>query len=198
MAAASEEYKQKLRQWSASQHPQDPLQPGEVTGSSPTVKKVTTLDKATDTGGIKDYPVVSMADFEIVNTNDKLNLLMSAVNKINTNLHLKLESLQTYINDNMAKKLTSLETKYEALLARADDAETAIAGIQVNRSNIETLEDQLAKVMDEVSTLKGIVQIQDMEIKDCKGKIVNLTARSMSNNVIMHGPKVPCRCRLHT
>lgn len=49
------------------------------------------------TQGKKQIPVINMEDFEVVDMNDKLNLLTSAINKINTTFHLKFEELtQTF------------------------------------------------------------------------------------------------------
>ena len=37
-----------------------------------------------------EVPVIDMDDFERVGMNNKLNLLMAAINKVNTNFHLKI------------------------------------------------------------------------------------------------------------
>ena len=38
---------------------------------------------------------------------------------------------------------------------------------------------------DDITTLKGIVQVQDTMIKKCKEKMVNLMMLSMANNIVI-------------
>ena len=134
-------------------------------------------------------PVVNMADFETVNIDDKLNLLMYAINKINTNFHLTFKALNTKIKDisGMTDKIATLETHYQEILARVDDAETSIADISHNKSKLVDLEEKVEKLSDDVVTLKGLAQVQDAALKECKTKIIDLTARSMANNITISG-----------
>ena len=68
-----------------------------------------------------------------------------------------------------------------------DDAEEKLATVNMHTTNINLLEQKISKLNDDVATLKGLVQVQDMELKDCKSKIVTLTARNMQNNVLITG-----------
>ena len=47
--------------------------------------------KHTPVKEVIEIPVIKMEDFQQVNMNEKLDLLMSAINKINTNFHYKLQ-----------------------------------------------------------------------------------------------------------
>ena len=89
------------------QVPEESGSPNPAGGVSPTLKE--------NKGG--EIPVVTMLDFEIVNTDDKLNLLMAAINKVNTNFHMKFESLTKWIKEGMQGRIEALETKYEEVLA---------------------------------------------------------------------------------
>ena len=68
-----------------------------------------------------DKPVVNMEDFETVGTDEKLNLLMSAINKINTSFHMKIENLERKITNevnSLSPKITVIESAVEELQAR--------------------------------------------------------------------------------
>ena len=67
-----------------------------------------------------EIPVVEMRDFEVVDMNDKLNLLMSAINKINTNFHYKIESVKSQILADIAPQTTAVEKRCEELEARME------------------------------------------------------------------------------
>ena len=85
-------------------------------------EKITTAVQ-TETGEI---PVINMQDFQEVDMSDKLNLLMAAINKINTNMHLKLDSLKKVVEDKkegIVPKVEKLTKNQEELLARVDDME---------------------------------------------------------------------------
>ena len=137
----------------------------------------------------KEIPVVSMEDFEVVDVNDKLNLLMAAFNKINTNFHHKFESLTKQLTEDsgIVPRLTAIEAAYEELLARVDDGEGELAKIAENKTSITKLEDTVAHLQDDIAVLKGFVQVQDCALTECKSRVIDLTARSMSNNIIISG-----------
>ena len=131
-----------------------------------------------------------MEDFADVNADDKLNLIMAAINKINTNFHYKFEALnKTLVADKegVVPRLKIAELNIEEMQARVDDMEAETAKIPDQITKLQKLEESTAKLSDEVATLKGLVQVQDMDLKECKKKIVDLTARSMSNNIIITG-----------
>ena len=139
--------------------------------------------------GEKQIPVINMEDFEVVDMNDKLNLLMSAINKINTTFHLKFEELtQTFQRDvtGVAARVTALETTTEELMARVDDMESNTAPENVI-IRLNSLEAENAQLRDELTIVKGLVQVQDKQIVTNKNKIVDLTARSMAKNIVISG-----------
>ena len=111
----SEEYKAKLRQCNVSHT--SPHDPGYTQFADPNLSETDKdLDNPSTPGSntiittdisnpeaqsgdssvpavVKELAIISMSDFEVVNMDDKLNLLMSAINKINTTFHHKFESL---------------------------------------------------------------------------------------------------------
>ena len=62
-----------------------------------------------------DIPVVPMDDFAVVDINDKLNLLMAAINKINTKMHIKFESVQKQLTaeGGITFRITTLEEYFK-------------------------------------------------------------------------------------
>ena len=120
-----------------------------------------------------EVPVINMEDFQKVDINDKLDLLMAAINKINTNFHYKFTEL--------SKKLTDEE---QGALPRLHDVEVSVSEIQ---DRLDTLEATNAQLLDELEVVKGILQVQDKTISNNASRIINLTARSMSKNVVISG-----------
>ena len=116
-----------------------------------------------------EVPVVSMSDFEVVDINDKLNLLMSGINKINTNFHHKFENLRKQLSDKngVILRLQAIENAYQELLARIDDLEGEKVMVAENKSSITTLEESVSKLSDDIPTLKGFIQVQENQIWDC-------------------------------
>ena len=213
---STEEYKAKLRHHSVPKSSLEVIEENNPsvaseTNSTTTVGEIGTTTTTTPVSGQgpshhnhspqipqsteenKTIPViVRMADFETVDLEDKLNLLMSAINKVNTNFHLKFEQMQVRLPDlddykNMATRIASLEKANEEILARVDDREAEIANIQSNKTRINDLESKMNKMNDDMATLKGIIQVLDISLKECKDKIIDLTARSMSNNIMISG-----------
>ena len=121
----------------------------------------------------EDIPVISMKDFQQVDMNEKLDLLMSAINKINTNFHIKLEEINTKISD-----------EHQGLTPRLHDAEVCITELQTRMDN---LEEANAQLKDEVMIPKGLVQVNDNKVGNLDKKVIDLTARSMANNVVITG-----------
>ena len=137
-----------------------------------------------------EIPVINMEDFEVVDTNDKLNLLMAAINKINTNFHYKFDALKKDISDDtkgIMPHLKKLEKQQEELQARMDDWESNIPVVTDLRQRIQDLEAQNCKLQDDVETLKGYIQVQEKAINSNQKKITDLTSRSMANNVVITG-----------
>ena len=84
-------------------------------------------------------------------------------------------------------KVKNVESQVAEILGRMDDAEANLAVVENNKSKINQLETTVEKLNDDVATLKGIVQVQDTMLKECKDKITDLTARSMANNIVITG-----------
>ena len=201
MAAANEEYKAKLRQRNMSQGGPEAdsgksSEDSDILESEIVNKEGKSLEVIEEEGnnssqkrskGEVVIPVVEMSDFEVVDMDDKLNLLMSAINKINTSFHLKFETLTKQIVGDLQSKVENLETNYQELLARVDDAESTALAVPVHTTKIEQLENKVEKLCDDIAMLKGLVQVQDAMVRENKSKIVDLTARSMSNNVVITG-----------
>ena len=64
------------------------------------------------------------------------------------------------------------------------DAENTIEDLQ---ERMEKLEEEKSIMQDELFTLKGVAQVQDCKIISIDNKVVDLTARSMKNNIIIQG-----------
>ena len=146
-------------------------------------------EQGTQTVSLQEVPVVNMADFEVVDANDKLNLLMAAINKINTNFHYKMEDLNHIMKKDkgVLNRLSSMETNVQELQARVDDSEGITATIPQYNIKVDKLEETVNKLSDEVAVLKGLLQVHDRDIAECKTKTVDLTARSMANNITITG-----------
>ena len=122
---------------------------------------------------IKEIPVINITDFQQVDMNEKLDLLMSAINKIYTNFHLKFESLNTKLTDEQV-----------GLSPRLVDAENNITDLQ---TRVDSLEESNIHLKDEVSLLKGLLQVKENWLVILEKKVTDLTVRSMANNVIITG-----------
>ena len=128
----------------------------------------------------KEVPVVNMADFEVVDIEDKLNLLMSAINKINTTFHHKFESLEKQVlaqAKSLGSKISNLETFTEEISARVEDLEEKSAVIENLTTTVQQLENSQTELYDEIATIKGFLQVLDKRVISNKDKIVDLTAK---------------------
>ena len=184
MAQNAEEYKSKLRKHYGSQMDvetvdkgiiTDPITEEELIGGSPTKPEV---------------PVVNMKDFEIVDMNDKMNLLMSAINKINTTFHHKFEAMQTQLTTDLATispKIATLQKTQQELQARVDNLESHLPSSTDLLERLYRLECSQATLKDDMAIVKGTLQVQDKIMKSNQDKVIDLTARSMANNVIITG-----------
>ena len=146
----------------------------------------------------EEKPVINMSDFSAVDMNEKLNLLMVVINKINTNFHHKFEELYAQIFDGkeaLATRITACEQQiqnqldvlndeHEGILPRLRDVEQITSDLQ---SRIETLELQKVKTSDDIVALRGYAQVQEKKINTIEDKVVDLTARNMQNNILIQG-----------
>ena len=147
--------------------------------------QATQVTKETQTE--KEYPVVKMEDFEAVDINDKLNLLMAAINKINTGFHYKFEELSRRIDEDMTSHMEKYESLQQEITARIDDLGNNLPQNATLLKCIEDLEAENSMLQDDVTVIKGLLQVQDKQISGNKEKIVDLTACSMANNVVISG-----------
>ena len=142
--------------------------------------------------------VINMKDFIEVNMDEKFNLLMCAINKMNTNFHLKFEELQNSNNittQSLTKRLETYETNYENLhtamndehdgiLPRMRDAEASVTDLT---TRIENLEEAHVVLPDQIALLSGTAQVHDRQVTTPHHKVTDLPARSMSKNIIISG-----------
>ena len=146
----------------------------------------------------QEVPVIAMTDFSAVNMEEKLNLLMVAINKINTNFHHKFEELHKELNDpisGMGQKIKkcveritdleeALEDEQDGINPRLKDAELNIQDMQIT---MDSLGEELQNLQEQVVLLNGTAQTQDTQLWSITHKLVDITKRSMSNNVIISG-----------
>ena len=145
----------------------------------------------------KEIPVIKMNDFEAVGMDEKLNLLMVAINKINTMFHHKFEDLNKQMNDpggviSMVKDCRSdLDTLHEVLndesqgvLPRLRDVESTGADLS---QRMEALEEKVSRLENDTTLVRGAVQVHETQLTSAMTKIVDLTARSMSKNIVITG-----------
>ena len=160
----------------------------------------------------RQIPVISMSHFKEVETNDKLDLLMAVINTTNTNFHYKMESLERELTSTVKNvceaifpRVVSLQKSCEELQARVDNLESNLPDFRkVNtklyeidtminpmltdlQRRMELLEANQLMANDDVAVLKGFMQVQEKLSKANKDKIVDLTARSMSQNLLIYG-----------
>ena len=200
--AQGDNYKQKLRNHS-NNNPQSPLgkegteeeddqAPIEYNteGESENTTNISSTGKKKDKNTCVEVPVINMDDFKNVDNTEKLDLLMAAINKINTNFHYKFDDLKTQMTEDkvgIKPKLTSLTKLSEEMCARLDDCESQTSQIQGLKNRIDALERENQRLNDEVTILKGISQVHDKTISNNQKKFVDLTTRSMANNVVITG-----------
>ena len=148
---------------------------------------------------MKEHPVIEMKDFEAVtSTDEKLNLIMVAINKINTNFHHKFKAVNKQLHEGedaivpqlkncksaLEKCHKVLNNEQEGLLPRMRDAEASVEDL-IQR--VEKLETQSVELQDQIVCLKGATQVHDRKLNSMDNKITDLTARSMANNIIVQG-----------
>ena len=68
-----------------------------------------------------------------------------------------------------------------------EDLEGTLPKVSDLSNRVQTLERQNADLIDDLAVIKGILQVHDKSIENNKDKVVDLTARSMANNVIIMG-----------
>ena len=170
-AQDTEAYKKKLRQRSAS----TPAIPSllKVNGEIPTLKEqlenLQEQDRNSSAGNspksakqIEEIPIVQMSEFETINMESKLNVLMAAINTMNTNFHMKFESLEKKLSaeGGIQSKIVDLEGDYQILCARVDNAEGALAAVTENTTKLNNLEQKIEDLCDALQCLRGLCKFK--------------------------------------
>ena len=86
-------------------------------------------------------------------------------------------------------RIETVESLSQQLTACIDDLEQNMVTGNELQGRLVMLEEASAQMQDDMALLKGLIQVQDKQITQNKSKIVDLTARSMSNNITIHGIK---------
>ena len=141
----------------------------------------------------REIPVINMKDFEEVDVGDKLNLLMAAINKINTNFtnfYHRFDALKKQLTDNstsLSSRVDVVEKFEEEYGARIDELESLIPSVTDARTRLTKNELATGKLQDDGTMIKGLLQVHEKKISICADKVVDLTARSMANNILISG-----------
>ena len=162
---------------------------------------------------LAEIPVINMEHFSAVSMEDKLALLMTAINKINTNFHYKFNAFTHQLagsTSSILPRLEKFEQQQEVLDARLDEVEkshteTAATLDQITtplqtykediakmEKRVEKLELTVSKLQDDLTITKGVLQVHDKSLMSNADKLVDLTARSMSNNITISGISGDC------
>ena len=167
----------------------------------------------TDTKSVSSaIPVINMSHFCEVEANDKLDLLMIAINKINASFHYQFEALHKEFSsavknvcEEILPKVTSLQTTCEELQAQVYGIkgeipefktinqqlsivqENVLPNITDLQTRVHQLEEVHSNAVDDITTLKGFAQVHNKQILSTQHKVVKLTARSMVQNIVIHG-----------
>ena len=167
-------------------------------GNSSEKEQGKTPEKTKKETAVKEVPVINMSDFSQVDTDEKLNLIMVAINKMNTNFHHKFEQLNNQLNakdTGLIAKVTTcqqeihdisevLNDESDGVLPRMRDIEETLEVIQ---DRLDKIEDNSIEVQNDLVLLRGVVQVHERQITSSATKIVDLTARSMSQNIVISG-----------
>ena len=117
--------------------------------------------------------IIDMQDYLQVADGEKLNLLMFAINKMNTSWQYKLDKIQE-----------ALTLDEEGIFPRLQDCET---NIDDHAERISVLEEENKKLQEDVDFLKGVIQVQDKKIVHLQTDAADAKARSMANNLLISG-----------
>ena len=117
--------------------------------------------------------VVNMNDFIQVEGDEKLNLLMMAINKINTTFQYRMDKVVAVLAD-----------EEDGVFPRLRDAERDIDEF---RTRIGDLEEDNKMLKSDVTILKGMVTVQAKQMNALQDAVVELKMRSMNSNVIIDG-----------
>ena len=117
--------------------------------------------------------VVNMNDFLQVEGEEKVNLVMMAINKINTTFQCKLDRVASVLID-----------EEDGVFPRLRDCEREVDNYS---DRINKLEEDNQILKEDVRMLKGVISVQEKQSAPVKEKLTEIQARSMSNNIIIDG-----------
>ena len=118
-------------------------------------------------------PVINMIDFAQADESSKLDLIMVALNKLNTMLQKKSMKIEC-----------ALTEKENGVFPRLQDNESDLDRYS---NTLIDYQNKVTKLEDEIAQLKGIVQVQDRQIGTMRDEITKLKARSMKKNIVVSG-----------
>ena len=99
-------------------------------------------------------------------------------------MHRSLVSKQTELHDDIYKE----EVGMLARLVDQESKSTVIVDqIEENNKHIEELGELASSTSEDVAFLQGVVQKQDRQIQRLKNKVIDLTTKSMKNNIVISG-----------
>ena len=116
-------------------------------------------------------PIVNMNDFFQVKGEEKLNLLMVAIDKINTTFQYKINRYSVFLID-----------EEDGVFLRLRDCEREVDD---QHFRMDKLEETNKSLVSDVEMLKGIIQVQQNKISSLQKQVVDLRKRSMKNNVVI-------------
>ena len=129
-------------------------------------KKISDLNK----------PLVEIEFFKQKKEDEKLNMIMSALNTLNSSYSMKLRIIET-----------ALLHEEEGVFPRIRELEKITDGYAEKAETFEEIREENQKLCEDVRILKGIVQVQDRKITAMSSEITDLRARSMSKDVVITG-----------
>ena len=111
--------------------------------------------------------IFGITDFKQLSTNEKLDLLMVALNKMNK---------------------AALVFKVADLNASPNSTKTALVDqVEFNSEKIQELEHIVSSLHDDNQFTRGVFQKQDKQITSLQNTVTNLMAKSMEDQIIVTG-----------
>ena len=121
-------------------------------------------------------PIVKLDDFKQVNEDEKLNLLMVAINKIGVSVNS--------MNDKLDSMYEALNDEEDGVFPRLRDCESVVNNY---KDRIESLKETNELLKNDVSFLRGVVQVQERKIEGPSNQLLDSKAHSMKDNLTISG-----------
>ena len=122
---------------------------------------------------LMEEDMVDMSVFAQADENGKFDLIMVALNKLNA----KYQKRNKKIDLALIEQDNGIFPRLQQNESTTDMHDTTIIDFQV----------KVTKLEDEVSQLKGIIQVQDRQISALKHEVTKLKTRSMKKNIVVTG-----------